>query len=230
MASNVNLHDIDIEDIGKLSVLIIKGVLKEHKQSTVGKKEVLVARTIALKSRLYDQTSEPEQHAEGKQSPFVDIDDKADITYDDIYKTAQGRVWADDLRKLCECNFHQLYDYLVVKTLKLNNEEMKGSSYKKLKSYCFFAEGNISNVEVCRGLGYVWVKAKVLASMKKIQYRVIVVFKSNGDINYAACQCPAGYVLIYINEHVDGHTATRKLSDSSIYHFHLVACWSMLTL
>jgi uncharacterized FAD-dependent dehydrogenase len=73
---------------------------------------------------------------------------------------------------------------------------MKGVSYKKMKSYQFFQEGHIKSYEIAHGYGNVWVKSKVMASMKHELYRVIIVCKDNGDISYCACECPAGYVSL----------------------------------
>ncbi|XP_021363173.1 uncharacterized protein LOC110456646 [Mizuhopecten yessoensis] len=99
---------------------------------------------------------------------------------------------------MVEFNFNQLHEYLVTRTNKYDDPSMKGSCYKKLKSYQFFMEGHVSNVEVARGQGHTWIKSKGIASIKKTKYNVMVVFHSNGDVRYAACGCPAGLCM---NEH-----------------------------
>ena len=61
---------------------------------------------------------------------------------------------------------------------------------------------HIKIYEIARGFDKVWIKSKVVASMKHEvvasmkheTYRVIVVCEDNGDILYGACECPAGYV------------------------------------
>ena len=55
--------------------------------------------------------------------------------------------WSTDLCQLPELNFIQLYDYLVVSTRKYRHIVLKGTNYKKLKSYQFFFEGNVKMLE-----------------------------------------------------------------------------------
>ena len=75
--------------------------------------------------------------------------------------------WSTDLRQLPELNFIQLYDYLVVSTRKYRHILLKGTHYKKLKSYQFFFEGNVKQLESKVFQGQTYMKASVVPSMKK---------------------------------------------------------------
>ncbi|VDI28477.1 Hypothetical predicted protein [Mytilus galloprovincialis] len=119
-------------------------------------------------------------------------DSVKEIGFNGLNLTAKGRQWETDLRKFPPCNFHQVYEYLVKRTKIYGDLVMKDDSYKKMKSCQFFQEGHNKSYEKAHGHGLVWVKSKVIASMKHKLYRVIIVCKENGDIFYGACECPAG--------------------------------------
>ena len=103
--------------------------------------------------------------------------------------------WSTDLRPHPELNFIQLYDYLVVSTRKYRHILLKGTHYKKLKSYQFFFEGNSKRLESKVFQGQIYVKASVVPLMKKNPHRVVVEFSPQSDILRAACTCPAGLGL-----------------------------------
>jgi len=92
-------------------------------------------------------------------------------------------------------NFIQLYDYLVISTRKYHHIVLKGTHYKKLKSYQFFFEGNVKKLEVKLFENKTYVRANVLPSMKRTPYRVVVQFSPTCDVLRAACTCPAGLGL-----------------------------------
>ena len=92
-------------------------------------------------------------------------------------------------------NFVQLYDYLAVSTHKYGYIVLKGTKYKKLKSYQFFFEGNVKILERKCFEEKTYVKANVLPSMKRTPYKVVVEFSSSCDILLTACTCPAGLRL-----------------------------------
>ena len=73
--------------------------------------------------------------------------------------------------QLPELNFIQLYDYLVVSSRKYRHIVLKGTNYKKLKSYQFFFDGNVKRLETKTHENRTYVKASVLPS-KKTRYRV----------------------------------------------------------
>ena len=89
--------------------------------------------------------------------------------------------WSTDLCQLPELNFIQLYDYLVVSTRKYRHIVLKGTNYKKLKSYQFFFEGNVKRVETKTHENRTYVKGSVLPS-KKTPYRVVIEFTPQCDI------------------------------------------------
>ena len=69
---------------------------------------------------------------------------------------------------------------------------LKGTNYKKLRAYQFFFEGHIKSLEPKEYDNKKYVKASVLASMKKKKYNVIIEVNDAGNILRAACTCPAG--------------------------------------
>lgn len=94
--------------------------------------------------------------------------------------------WSTDLRNLPKMNFVQLYDYLVVSTRKYRHIVLKGTNYKKLKSYQFFFEGNVKKLK-CKGHdNKSYVRANVLPSMKKSAYRVVVELSSHLPVMFCA--------------------------------------------
>ncbi|CAC5389766.1 unnamed protein product [Mytilus coruscus] len=129
--------------------------LKEINKSASGTKQILVPRCYALNPVVDDREITAE-----RSDRDTDIEDTFNPP----------------------CNFHQVYLYLVKRTKKYGDSVMKGDSYKKIKSYQFFQEGDIKSYEIEHGHGLVCVKCKVIASMKHELYRVIIVCKENGDI------------------------------------------------
>ena len=105
-----------------------------------------------------------------------------DFKYDEILRQISALGWSTVLRQLPELNFIQLYDYLVVSTCKYRRIVLKGTNYKKLKSYQFFYEGNVKWLGSKAYQGKTYVKASVLPLMKKNPYRVLVEFSPQCDI------------------------------------------------
>lgn len=81
-------------------------------------------------------------------------------------------------------------------TRKYRHIVLKGTNYKKLKSYQFFFEGNVKRLESKIHEDKTYVKASVLPSMKKTPYRVVVEFTPQCDVLRATCTCPAGLGLL----------------------------------
>ena len=69
--------------------------------------------------------------------------DECDFKYEETMRRISALGWSSDLRDLPEMNFIQLYDNLVVSTRKYRHIVLKGTHYKKLKSYEFFFEGHV---------------------------------------------------------------------------------------
>ena len=85
------------------------------------------------------------------QELLTDVQDLEHKQSDFKYEATMVRIsalgWSSDLRNLTKMNFIQLYDYLIVSTRKYRHIVLKGTHYKKLKSYQFFFEGNVKKVE-----------------------------------------------------------------------------------
>ena len=208
MASNVNkMYSLD--QLWSMTSSNLRHILRENKQNVSGNKQILVARCYALNPVEDERVSVSSEDCADRSvdvsdgfDPFLQLDSVKEIGFNQLNLTAKGRQWETDLRSFPPINFHQLYEYLVERTKKYGDTEMKGSSHKKMKSYQFFKEGHIKTYEIARGFGKVWIKSKVVASMKHEvvasmkheTYRVIVVCEDNGDILNGACECPAGYV------------------------------------
>ena len=175
-----------LEDIQKLKVKELRDILKCNSERAGGTKADLVLKVYAL---LVRNVVRPAENVE------ENADNSGHFEYEDTLRRISALGWSTDLRQLPELNFIQLYDYLVVSTRKYRHIVLKGTNYKKLKSYQFFFEGNVKRLESKVFQGKTYVKASVLPSMKKNPYRVIVEFSPQCDILRAACTCPAGLGL-----------------------------------
>lgn len=175
-----------LEDIQKLTVKELRDILKCNSERAGGTKADLVLKVYALLMRNVVRPAENVQETEETSGNFE---------YNETLRQISALGWSTDLRQLPEMNFIQLYDYLVVSTRKYRHIVLKGTNYKKLKSYQFFFEGNVKRLECKVYRGQTYLKASVLPSMKKNPYRVIVEFSPQCDILRAACTCPAGLGL-----------------------------------
>ena len=71
------------------------------------------------------------------------------LTYDAIFSgNCKHLPWTSDLFGTPSFSFIQLYDYLVICTLKFKHILLKSTSYKKLKAFQFFYEGSIKKIEI----------------------------------------------------------------------------------
>ena len=178
------------EDLWTLKCQDLKKLLKLFNESVSGSKSSLINRLYAIISRRRGEKSEciTDCSSDSLDANFG----KEGASYADLLRLAVGRQWSTDIRTLPDTNFHQVYEYLVVKTNKFGAKLMKGTAYKKERAYEFFAEGNLGDVQIARGKGHTWVKARTIRSMVKEKVNVCVIFKENGDVYLAACSCPAG--------------------------------------
>ena len=177
-----------INDLRKLKVHDLKAILKHSGEPTGGKKEDLVLRCYVLVERS-KANSTVEATADARPEPLQ----STDTTYEVVIKEATGCVWKKDLRELPSFTFVQLYDYLVKKTSKYDSLDASKTGYKKLKAFQFFKEGHIKDLQLCHKDNRVYVKAEVLASMRSIKYKAVLVFdRTTNNIVRAACKCPAG--------------------------------------
>ena len=101
--------------------------------------------------------------------------------------------WATDLRSTPPFTFIQLYEYLVIRTVKYKHILLKSTSYKKLKAFQFFYEGFIKKLEVATFGEFTYSNVRKKASMKSTLYKIVIkLCSSSGDVYLAACTCPAG--------------------------------------
>ena len=79
-------------------------------------------------------------------------------------------------------NFVQLYNYVLVSTRKYRHIVLKGTNYKKLKSYKFFFDGNVKKIDCKNHDNKRYVRENVLYSMKKMPYRIVIEFSPTCDV------------------------------------------------
>ena len=190
-------NDIEIsslDDIQKLKAKDLREILRSNSESTGGMRANLVMKVYTLLMRHVF----PSSGGENRELP-TDVQDleqnQSDFKYEATMVKISALGWSSDLRNLPKMNFIQLYDYLVVSTRKYRHIVLKGTHYKKLKSYQFFFEGNVKKLESKVFENKTYVKANVLPSMKKTPYRAILEFSPTYDVLSAACTCPAGLGL-----------------------------------
>ena len=183
-----------LEDIQKLKVKDLREILRSNSEATGGIKADLVLKVYAILMRHVLRPGEYQRQSSDNtaQDHQNTTENSGDFKYDETLRQISALGWSTDLRQLPELNFIQLYDYLVVSTRKYRHIVLKGTNYKKLKSYQFFFEGNVKRLESKTHEDKTYVKASVLPSMKKSPYRVVVEFRSQSDVSCAAFTCPAG--------------------------------------
>ena len=76
-------------------------------------------------------------------------------------------------------------------TCKYRHIVLKGTNFKKLKSYQFFFKGNVKRLESKIHEDKTCVKSQCFAIDEKSPYRVVVEFTPQCDVSRAACTCPA---------------------------------------
>ena len=130
-----------LADIQKLTAKDLRTILKSHSESPGGTKAYLVFKVYAL--LMWEIL--PLAATSDEIGSSVQRDE--DFKYDSMMRRISALGWSTDLRNLPEMNFVQLYDYLVVSTRKYRHIVLKGTNYKKLKSYQFFFEGNVKKLE-----------------------------------------------------------------------------------
>lgn len=118
-----------------------------------------------------------------------------EFKYNSTMRRISALGWSTDLRQLSEMHFVQLYDYAMVSTHKYQHLVLKGTKYKKLKSYQFLFEGNVKKLECKAHENKMYVRVNVLPSTKKTPYRVVMECAHTCDVLRAAGMCPAGLGL-----------------------------------
>ena len=131
-----------LEDIQKLQVKDLREILRSNSEATGGIKADLVLKVYAILVRHVLRPGENQKQSSDNTGQDT-TENSGDFKYDETLRRISALGWSTDLRQLPELNFIQLYDYLVVSTRKYRHIVVKGTSFKKLKSYQFFFEGNV---------------------------------------------------------------------------------------
>ena len=179
-----------LEDLGCLKVKDLKKILAAYKEKVSGGKADLVSRVYAIFSRVTSHS------AAISDVSISSVDDTLvnSFTYDAIFRSCCSRLtWTTDLRSTPPFTFIQLYDYLVIRTVKYKHILLKSTSYKKLNAFQFFYEGFIKKLEVATSGEFTYLNVRMKASMKSTLYKIIIkLCSSSGDVYLAAYTCPAG--------------------------------------
>ena len=137
-----------LDEIQKLKAKDLRDILKSHSESTGGMKADLVLKVYALLMR-HVLPSPNANSGENEEVPSPQDQEKdqdeCDFKYEETMRRISALGWSSDLRDLPEMNFIQLYDYLVVSTRKYRHIVLKGTHYKKLKSYQFVLKDTLKS-------------------------------------------------------------------------------------
>ena len=124
-----------LEDLSSLRVKDLKFILTAFKEKISGVKADLILRTYAIFCRVSQTDTSPcytvtESHI--NEAPINGY------TYDFVKFQACQLPWSASLQNSPSFSFIQLYDYLVIRTVKYKHILLKNTSYKKLKAFQFF--------------------------------------------------------------------------------------------
>ena len=118
-----------LEDIQKLTVKDLRDILRSNSENAGRMRADLVLKVYGLLMRdVVLKSAENTQQTAENCGHFKN---------DEIMRRISALGWSTDLQQLPELNFMQLYDYLVVSTRKYHHIFLKGTHYKKRKSYHF---------------------------------------------------------------------------------------------
>ena len=176
--SDKNISSLD--DIQKLTAKDLREILRSHGESAGETKADLVLKVFALLMRSVIPSA---NNGENEAAIPAEEQNDSSFKYEATLRSLSALGWSSYLRQLSEMNFVQLYDYLVVSTRKYQHIVLKGTHYKKLKSYQFFLEGNVKKLECKHFEDKTYVKANVLPSMKRTPYKVVFEFSPTQGIN-----------------------------------------------
>ena len=181
-----------LDDLGSLSVKELNNILLSYRRKVSGVKADLILPAFAIYSHLERQ--EKDMPSTAATSSVVDGES---FTYHALFESRCGHLpWIPDLRNTPFFTFVQLYDYLVVRTMKFKDIALKSTGYKKLKSFQFFYEGYIKKFSVAKDNNFTFFDVHMKAARKNTWYKVLVVLSnSTGDVCSAACTFPAGIGL-----------------------------------
>ena len=130
-----------LDDIQKLTAKDLQEILRSHGESAGETKADLVLKVFALLMRSVIPSA---NNGENEAAIPAEEQNDSSFKYEATLRSLFVLGWSSYLRQLSEMNFIQLFDCLVVKsTRKYQHIVLKGTHYKKLKSYQFFLEGNV---------------------------------------------------------------------------------------
>ena len=130
-----------LDDLSVLTVKDLKKILLVYKEKLSGVKSDLVLRVYAIFTRI---TSVPTSSTLTTElSKEEDTPGCNDFTYSLIKAQCFNRPWTSNLSDTPPFTFIQLYDYLVIRTVKYQDILLKSTEYKKLKAFQFYYEGFI---------------------------------------------------------------------------------------
>ena len=142
----------------EIKVYRLKKTVKNFNESVSGNKSSLVNRLYAvIRRNNAGRTEDDSVNSSGDCDILGAKFGKEGATYEDLLRLATGRQWSTDIRTMPDTNFHQLYEYLVMKTQTFGEKVMKGTAYKKERAYAFFEERNLGDIQIAKGKEHIWV-------------------------------------------------------------------------
>ena len=188
-----------LEDIQKLKVKELRDILKCNSERAGGTKADLVLKVYAL---LVRNVVRPAENVE------ENADNSGHFEYEETLRiSALG--WSTDLRQLAELNFIQLYDYLVVSTRKYRHIVLKGTNYKKLKSYQFFFEGN-ARLKITDSRSPVMMTGQIFFSPHKPRFWPVKLTNNIIFFVYVISNCAGSRSLYCIDVKVFGNKLVKN--------------------
>ena len=179
-----NMWISTLEDIQKLKVKDLREILSSNSETAGGMKADLVLKVYAIfmRNMLWSAKNLQQNADDGAENHQDTAENEGKFKYDEVLRRISALGWSTDLRQLPELNFIQLYNYLVVSTRKYRHIVLKGTNYKKLKSYQFFFEGNLKRLETKTHENRTYVKASVLPCLvpRPQYYTSVISFGSRG--------------------------------------------------
>ena len=121
----------------------------------------------------FDHAIYLEQQEKGMPSTAASssVVDGESLIYHALFESCCGHLpWIQDLCNTPVFTFVQLYDYLVIRTMKCKHIALKSTGYKKLKSIQFFYEGYIKKFSVAKDNNFTFFDVHMKAAMKNTLY------------------------------------------------------------
>ena len=179
-----------LEALKQLTVKLLKDLCREKSLKLSGNKAELIGRLLSYWARSFADDSDGEHSATSSGSSAV----AGSAGCCEMPSFRQIRAWNKDLSCLRNFSFRQLYEYLVNnKDKTYDKKSMK--AYKSLKAYKYFKDSFVRNVwsNSHKETQLVVVRAHCFSSLKaKTTYTVYVMFKKDGTVVTAECNCVAG--------------------------------------